>query len=373
MKKDISFSAKTPFSLPSLPPANIVMTEDIYYWLLKARTDLGELKGYSMALPNPMLLLSPAILKEAVASSEIENINTTIEKVLQQQLFPETEQKTENKEVLRYKDAVLFGFNNMEKLSLSNRLIRDIHKILLNERSYGYRKMQNHIENSVSKKIIYTPPTPNDIEALIGNWESYVHEIDTKLDPLIKCAISHYQFEAIHPFNDGNGRTGRILIVLYLIYHGFLDFPILYISGYINENRSEYYKLLQNVTERQEWEPFIVYMLKAFCFQAIETKGQLFRLMSLFYQTKINIKEQCGNVYSSDLIDLLFSNPVVTPVKLASMMNIHYTTATRYLKALHKSGFLEHRKVGKYQIYVNKKLINTLNGQEGIKEEGIET
>jgi Fic family protein len=363
MAKNISFNAIRPFDLPELPPDLTIGNEQFTNLLLEARTELAELKGYSIALPNPMLLLSPAILKEAVDSSEIENINTTIERVLQQQLFPETEQKTENKEVIRYKDAILYGYKNLEKLSLSNRLIRDIHKNLLTERSHGYRKLQNHIENSVTQKIIYTPPPPNEINRLMTNWEHYVHNSDKAIDPLIRCAISHYQFEAIHPFNDGNGRVGRMLMVLYLVYKEVLHYPILFISGYITKNRSEYYKLLQGVNENKEWRPFIEYMLKAFCIQAQQTKEQLIKLMLMYYETKDKIKETCSEVYSSDLVELIFATPIITPVRLAGQMGIHYTTATRYLKKLTDMGFLDNKKVGKYQLYVNKKLLLMLNGE----------
>lgn len=369
MGTDISFDATYPFKLPTLSPS-IELNDEINGWLLKARVQLAELKGYSDGLPNPMLLLSPAILKEAVASSEIENINTTIERVLQQQLFPEAEQKNENKEVIRYKEAVLFGYEKMNKISISSRLIKEIHKILLGDRSYGYRKLQNHIENSETKKIIYTPPLARDIEGLISDWEKYIHTDDYLnddadcSDPLIKCAISHYQFEAIHPFNDGNGRTGRILMVLYLIKTGILNYPVLFISGYINKNRTEYYNLLQNVTAKKEWLPYIKYMLRAFCFQALETKEKLFELMGVYYQTKEKIKQDCKNIYSSDLVEILFSTPVVTPVKMGALLGVHYTTATRYLKELTEKRFLEHRKVGKYQLYINMKLISILEGEE---------
>jgi Fic family protein len=358
----MSFIATQPYDLKGLPPENLNLTDSIHKWLLKARIELAELKGYSTNLPNPMLLLSPAILKEALASSEIENINTTIERVLQQQLFPEAEQKMENKEVLRYKEAVDYGFGNLGTLSLSNRLIREIHKILLSERSYGYRKFQNQIENSSSKEVIYTPPSPDQIDLLIANWESYVHDEGDDLDPLIKCAISYYQFEAIHPFNDGNGRTGRILMVLYLVYKEILNFPILFVSGYINKNRTEYYRLLRNITDEQDWTSFIEYMLKSFYYQAKETKEQLFKVMATFYETKNRMKEDCPSSYSSDLAEIMFSTPIITPIRLGNLMDIHYTTATRYLKDLKNNQFLEHQKLGKYQIYINKKLLDILNG-----------
>lgn len=358
----MSFSATYPFNLPELPPDIRCNQESFMPWLLKARTELGELKGYSHALPNPMLLLSPAIIRESVASSGIENINTTVEKVLEQQLFPETEQKTENKEVLRYRDAILWGFENMKNLPLGNRLILGIHKELLGERSHGYRNTQNKIENSTSGEVLYTPPPANEIGKLISNWENYIHNEEDGIDPLIKCAIAHYQFEAIHPFGDGNGRAGRILMVLYLVQAGLLNYPILFISGYINKNRSDYYKLLREVTTQENWCEFIEYLLRGFYLQARETKDQLFKVMDLFNACKEGIKTKCPNIYSADLVEQLFSMPIVTPVRLGSMLNVHYTTATRYLKQLEKEKFLQNQQVGKYQLYINKPLVELLQG-----------
>ncbi len=331
-------------------------------WLIKARTELGELKGYSHALPNPMLLLSPAIIRESVASSGIENINTTIEKVLEQQLFPETEQKPENKEVLRYRDAILWGFESMKKLPIGNRLILGIHQKLLGERSHGYRSTQNKIENSGTGEVLYTPPPPIEIGRLIGNWENYIHQYDDSIDPLIKCAVAHYQFEAIHPFGDGNGRAGRILMVLYLVQTGLLNYPILFISGFINKNRSDYYRLLREVTTNENWCEFIEYLLRGFYLQARETKEQLFKVMELFNAYREGIKNKCGNIYSSDLVEQLFSLPIVTPVRLGNRLDVHYTTATRYLKQLEKEGFLQNQQVGKYQLYINKPLVDLLQG-----------
>ncbi|CAN5525816.1 Fic family protein [soil metagenome] len=354
------YSAFTPFDLSELPPSELCNNETFNKVLLLARTELAELKGYSASLPNPMLLQGPAIIKESVASSEIENINTTVEKVLQQQLFPESEQKIENKEVLRYKDAIISGFDQMKKMPLSNRLIISIHKQLLRERSNGYRTNQNRIENTITGEVLYTPPPATEIPRLISNWEKYLHTDDDSIDPLIKCAISHYQFEAIHPFGDGNGRTGRILMVLYLLQEQLLHFPILYISGYIIRNRSEYYRLLRQVTVEGNWFDFIAYMLNGFYLQAKETKEQLLKVMDLFYQYKAEIKKECPKIYSGDLVETMFSLPIITPVRLGNLMDIHYSTATRYLKQLSEKKFLEHQQYGKYQLYINKKLLQVL-------------
>ncbi|HMJ71125.1 MAG TPA: Fic family protein [Cyclobacteriaceae bacterium] len=331
-------------------------------WLLKGRTELGELKGYSHVLPNPMLLMSSAIIRESVASSGIENINTTVENVLEQQLFPETEQKSENKEVLRYNNAMLWGFENMKKLPIGNRLILGIHKQLLGDRGHGYRRTQNKIENSGTGEVLYTPPPANGIGGLISNLEKYIHD-DDGIDPLIKCAISHYQFEAIHPFGDGNGRAGRILMVLYLVQEGLLNYPILFISGFINENRNDYYRLLRDVTIKGNWCEFIEYLLRGIYLQARETKEQLFKVMDLFKEYKEGIKNKCGKIYSSDLVEVLFSMPIVTPVRLGAMLDVHYTTATRYLKQLEKEGFLRNEQAGKYQLYINQPLVRLLRNK----------
>lgn len=199
-----------------------------------------------------------------------------------------------------------------------------------------------------------------EIARLIANWENYIHDTSDETDPLIKCAISHYQFEAIHPFGDGNGRTGRILVVLYLIQEGILHYPILYISGYINRNRTEYYRLLRQVTTSGEWAEYVNYMLTGFYQQARETKEQLFKMTALFFSYKAELKKECPNIYSGDLVETIFSFPIITPVKMGSLMNIHYTTATRYLKQLVEKKFLHHQQLGKYQLYINKKLLDIL-------------
>jgi Fic family protein len=324
--------------------------------LLQARTELAELKGFAHALPNPMLLMSPAILREAVASSNIENINTTILDALQMQLFPEANQRKADKEVLRYREAALWGFHQLKELPISTRLILGIQKLLLPD-SPGFRTTQNRIVNSSTGEILYTPPAVPDIPGLMGNLEKYIHLESTDTDPLIKAAVTHYQFEAIHPFGDGNGRTGRILMLLQLIHEGILNFPILYISGYINRHRSEYYRLLREVSVSDAWAPFIRYMLKAFYEQARTTKETLFAVIELHAKVKEELRSNLPNAYSADLVDVLFSYPIITPTTLADKLGIHRRTAARYLEDLRKHHFLTDETVGKFHLYINKPLI----------------
>jgi Fic family protein len=358
----MSFSPTYPFQLPELPPNITFNDEKIIALLLKARTELGELKGYTFSIPNPMLLLSPAILKEAIASSQIENINTTIENVLQLSLFPENERRQPDKEVQHYHDAILWGFKNLPSLQLSSRMTTGIHSILLPEGDKKFRRTPNKIENTLTKKILYTPPNANEIPRLMSNWENFVHAEDEKIDVLVRCALAHYQFEAIHPFGDGNGRTGRITAVLYLVQKELLSLPILFISGYINKNRNEYYKLLLNVSAKGEWNEFVLFMLRAIYFQAKETKKMLLNIKELYEKYKELVKSKHKNIYTADLVDILFAHPIITPVAFGKKLDAHYTTASKYLAELVKGKILKDEYVGKYHLFINHKLMNILNG-----------
>lgn len=356
----MSFDAKKPFDLEFLPPSATIRNEEFVDVLTRTRTELGELNGYSRAIPNPLLLLSPAVLRESVASSSIENINTTLEQALQMQLFPSSEQKKPEKEVLHYHDAVMWGFSSLKKVPISTRLILGIHRRLIPEYSNGYRKTQNKIANSVTGEVLYTPPAAQTIPKLMSNWEAFVNDQKLSIDPLVKCAIAHYQFEAIHPFRDGNGRVGRILIVLSLIQYGLLSLPIHYVSGYINKHRSEYYRLLREVSKKANWKEFIGFMLTAFHLQAKETKETILKIMELFEGTKERLRTKYRKIYSAELVEALFANPIITPVNLGKKLDVNYRTASRYLVKLSKGKELQERFVGKYHFFINKRLIDLL-------------
>lgn len=358
----MSFNPIYPHDLALLPPKDSFDSKEITSLIIKARAELGELKGYAFAMPNPTLLLSPAIIKESLASSEIENINTTLIDVLNNQLFPEDEQQKPDKEVLRYRDAVFEGFTSLERHSLSTRTIQNVQSVLLPDKPKGFRQAQNGIKNTSTGRIVYTPPVSSKIPELMGNLETYINSGDNDLDPLIKCALMHYQFEAIHPFSDGNGRTGRILMVLHLVQSGVLAVPILYISGYINQHKSEYYRRLLEVTTAQKWEEYVTFMLNGFYLQAKETKDLLFKIMNSFFTLKRTLKANHKKIYSADLAEALCSFPVITPVKLGHELGIHYTTASRYLSELSKAGILAEKKYGKYHMFANKELVKIIHG-----------
>jgi Fic family protein len=354
------FNPTRPHDLSALPPRAQIRNEQFIDLLLKTRTELGELNGYSVHLPNPLLLLSPAVLRESVASSSIENINTTVEQVLQMQLFPEAERKQPDKEVLKYRDAILWGYENLKKIPISTRLIHGIHKRLLPEHSNGYRRTQNAIQNTSTGEVLYTPPPAQDIPKLMSNWERFINDDSDGTDPLVKCAIAHYQFEAIHPFRDGNGRVGRILVVLSLIQEQLLTLPILYISGYINKHRADYYRLLRGVTANSQWSEFITFMLQGFNLQARETKGVLLDLMRLLEETKERVRSQHRKIYSGDLIEALFAYPIITPVSLGKRIDVNYRTASRYLAELAKANVLAESYAGRYHLFINKPLLGLL-------------
>ena len=238
----------------------------------------------------------------------------------------------------------------------SGRLVIGIHKEILPEGTPGYRKTQNRIANSATGQTIFTPPPPNGLSRLLSNWERFVNSEDDGIDPLVKCALAHYQFEAIHPFGDGNGRTGRILIVLFLVQARLLSLPILYVSGYINENRNHYYRLLRGVTSENDWIDWTVFMLKGFYLQAKSTKEALLKITAMLGEMKEQIRSTHKKLYSSDLIEALFAYPIITPVNLARKLEVDYRTASRYLATLAKGNVLKDSYVG----YANKRLLSLL-------------
>ena len=361
MVNNILFNPIDPHDLALLPPKFDYKDSRLTELLIKARVELAELKGYSSSMPNQKLLLSPALLKESIASSGIENIHTTIMNVLENQLFPEQEQAMADKEVLRYKDAVNEGLKSLKQFELSTRTIQTIHANLLTNYPGIYRENEGIvIADASTKQIIYTPPSVGKIPDFMGNLENFMH-IEEDMDPLIKAAVIHYQFESIHPFNDGNGRAGRILMVLWLVKSGLLTFPTLYISGYLLKNRPDYYRVLLGVTKEQKWKEYIEFMLQGFYLQAKETKELLFKITLEYKALKTELKSNHRNMYNSvDLVDSLFAFPVITASRLAERVNCTWETASNYLKTLKKAGILEDRKVGKYHFYMNKKLLSIL-------------
>ena len=356
----MSFDPTYPHPLAPLPPIPALSNAAFGDLLLKARVELAELKGACGQIPNPFLLTSPAAIRESVASSNIENINTTLSDVLQMRLFPEAEQRPPDKEVLNYQAALNWGFQQLDQYPLCSRIITGIQARLIPQGSGAFRREQNQIVNSATFAVRYTPPPAQDIPGLVSNWEAYVNNQEPPLDPLIRAVVAHYQFEAIHPFRDGNGRTGRILMVLQLIQDGLLALPVLYISGYINKHRSEYYQRLLDVTADNKWDEYIRFMLEGFYMQARNTHATLLEITRLFHELKARVRAEHPKIYSAELIDALFTYPVITPTKLAAELGKHYTTTSKHLLQLASAGILFETTIGKYHLFVNQPLMDIL-------------
>lgn len=348
--------------LPFLPPdKDKIETIKILRQLVKSSVALAELKGIVKILPNPEILLNAVVLKEARASSEIENVITTQDKLYQALSAKGIRIDTATKEVLRYREAMLFGVKFIKKKSfLTTNAIIEIQKIL-EENNAGIRKLPGTALRSTSTgKVIYTPPDNMDaINRLLRNYEQYINEEDD-VPHLIKMAVQHYQFESIHPFYDGNGRTGRIINILFLIMGGLLENPVLFLSGYIIENKSDYYKLLQEVGIKQNWEDWILFVLKGIELTANQTIAQVTRINNLFDQTIEVVQKKIPKFYSKELIELLFEQPYCKSEYLEKRLGISRITASKYLKALEKIGVLKSKKVWKETLYINTELFELL-------------
>ena len=350
-------------SLSLLNPVPKIDYDSFDKSLIEVHKRIAVLKGACFGLPNPKLLLSPTVLREALASSEIENIVTTLASVLQAQLFSEAEQSPADKEVMRYNRALNSGLELMKNIPLGSRVIKNVHDALMPNES-GYRRDQVYIKNTATGEIVYKPPGANEIEDLISDLEKFIHDDSSNVDPIIKTIMTHYQFEAIHPFSDGNGRTGRILMVLCLIYYELLNLPVLFISGYINSHKSEYYSALRNVTEKADWNAYINYMLTAFIEQSEKSTTVLLKIKDLHDNIKRQIRRELPKIYSRDLIDELFNRPLITPTAYSAAMGVTYQTASTHLKKLKNIGIMNSFKAGRYTVYANMALIDLLSGND---------
>ena len=352
-----------PFNdLPLLPPIrDKIETVKVLRQLVKSSVALAELKGLAMILPNPDILLNAVILKEARASSEIENVITTQDKLYQALSAKGIQVDSSTKEVLRYREAMLFGFHFIQKKNfLSTNAIIEVQKIL-EENAAGIRKLPGTaLRNAATGKVIYTPPDNFDtITGLMRNLEQYLNNEDD-VSPLIKMAVQHYQFESIHPFYDGNGRTGRIINVLYLILNGLIENPILYLSAYIIDNKEEYYRLLQEVRTKDNWEGWVLYILKGIEQTANETIAQVKEISQLFIHTQELVKQNAPKSYSKELIELLFEHPYCKSEYLTKRFGISRITASKYLKELEKIKVLQSKQVWKETLYINTSLFDLL-------------
>ena len=363
MKKINKIDTEKAFNdLPFLPPAKEkIETITVLRQLVKSSVALAELKGLANTLPNQNILLNAIILKEARASSEIENVITTHDKLYQALSAKNTQIDAATKEVLRYREAMLFGFHIIQKRGfLNTNALIEIQNIL-EENNAGIRKLPGTaLKNAATGKVIYTPPDDYDtVLRLMKNLEEYLNE-DNDISPLIKLAVLHYQFESIHPFYDGNGRTGRIINVLYLILQKQLESPILYLSAYIIDNKADYYRLLQEIRLKDNWEEWIIYILKGIEVTAKETISRIQEINKLFIKTQEKVKNDAEKLYNKELLELLFEHPYSKIDYLIDRLKISRITASKYLKELEKLGILQSKKVWKETLYIHTELFDIL-------------
>lgn len=352
------FNKDIPYSeLPLLPPNIDLETKEILKAAISANKALAELKGAAKTIPNQSILISTLPLKEARSSSEIENIITTNDKLYEAIASSANNFDPQTKEVLRYREALWEGYKELQtrKLLTTNLYIRIYQKI--KDTNAGIRVTPGTKISNSKGEVVYTPPEGEEvIRNKLRNLEEFIHA-DDELDDLIKMALIHYQFEAIHPFTDGNGRTGRIINVLYLILKGQLDLPILYLSKYIIENKNDYYKRLRNVTEKNEWQPWIIYILNAIEDTAKFTSVKIIQIKNLLDKTTEDAKKKLpSRVYSKELIELIFEEPYSKTEFVVNAGIAKRQTAAEYLKELEKIGLLTSKKVGKEVLYLNHNL-----------------
>ncbi|MCF8370819.1 MAG: Fic family protein [Bacteroidales bacterium] len=363
------FDREKPFNdLPLLPPSeDKILTKEVLLLLSQANRSLGKLDGMSQRLPNPLMLVNTIALKEAKSSSEIENIFTTEDELYKALSTTDTNISPAAKEVLRYRESLWEGINSLaNKTELDfNTLISIYQKI--KETSQGVRSPQANVRivkggsSLTSGKVVYTPPNNEGlIVKLYQNLLDFIND-DEKYpyDPLLKMAIAHYQFEAIHPFSDGNGRTGRILNVLILIKKDILKFPILYLSKYIIRNKDDYYHLLNSVSTLGSWERWLKFMLLALKETANYTIFKIDEIMDQFQSTRLYVEQKLPNI-PFFLLEAIFTQPYIKAIQVVGDKIKSRNTARKYLDQLCEINVLELKKIGNENVYINNDLMRII-------------
>lgn len=349
-------------NIPTLPLANSESLETrlVLKQTALAQRFLAELKGVATTIPNEAILINTLTLQEAKHSSEIENIITTHDELYKAELFSEVSVNPATKEVQDYAAALKKGFN----LVRSNKLIRlsDILAIqeTLERNTAGLRKLPGTaLKNAHTGQVVYTPPQhPQEIEKLLENLVAYINDNSLcSADPLVKMALIHHQFESIHPFYDGNGRTGRIINILYLVAQGLLDLPVLYLSHYLIKNKAGYYQELQAVRDTGQWESWLLYMLDGVIQTAQETITLIKQMKALMQSYKQQMREKLPRIYRQELLNNLFNHPYTKIEFVMNDLEISRLTATKYLEQLVGIGLLHKEKIGRNNYYINQPLL----------------
>lgn len=352
---------KASYTIPDLPPPGVEETPAVLRALAQAHRHLAELKGRAAAIPNQGILIDTLALQEAKASSEIENIVTTQDELFQASAFPENPASPAAKEVARYADALRQGFMEQQRLGglLTNNMVIAMFQKLKRTDETFRTTPGTALKNDQTGALVYVPPQEGDaVRAHMAALERFINEDEPcDLDPLVKMAIIHHQFESIHPFSDGNGRLGRIINVLYLTHAALLDVPVLYLSRWITGRKGEYYRLLQAVRDTNgsaaAWEAWLLYMIHGVAETAKGTLALIEGMRLLMADYKQRIRAEHPKIYSQDLLNNLFRHPYTRVEYVEHELNVSRPTATKYLDVLAETGFLDKQRIGRNNYYIN--------------------
>lgn len=359
------------YSIPTLPLAFDVESKEILRQVNKANRALAELKGVATTIPNEAILINTLTLQEAKESSEIENIVTTQDDLYKAEIDVGKQLITAaTKEVLRYRETLQLGFQLVkEEAQLSNKIVKKIQMYLVGNQA-GFRSQAGTMLKNGQGETVYTPPqSRDDIERAMANLEAFINRPEMcEIDPLIKMAIIHHQFESIHPFYDGNGRTGRIINVLYLVINRLLDLPILYLSRYITQNESQYYSLIQAIRDKgednsQEWQEWILFILKGVEQTALDTTRLVQGISALMQRHKQTLRPLFGKNYRHELLNNLFYHPYTKIEFMQRDLMVQRKTAAKYLNVMVEAKVLVVVKIGRENYYINRELMELFLNQ----------
>ena len=352
--------AKPHNSLPPLPPVQDLESRVVLKACINARTALAELKQAAGLIPNQTMLINTIPLLEAKDSSAIENIVTTTDRLFQHAQW-ENQADPATKEALRYRSALHKGYQSLKDRPLCTATAVEICRTLKGVDMDIRKTPVTQLINDKNGEVIYTPPEgENQLRDMLANWERFIHN-EEDVDPLVRMAVGHYQFEAIHPFIDGNGRTGRVLNILYLIQQDLLQLPILYLSRHIIANKSDYYKLLLDVTRDGAWEPWILFMLKAVEETSRWTTDKIAAIRNLSEHTTEFVRDSLPKIYTRELVDVIFEQPYCRISDLVNKGVAKRQAASRYLKDMVALGVLVEQAAGKEKLFIHPKLMKILS------------
>jgi len=355
---------KPTYTLPPLPPPGQLETPAVLRELARAHRHLAELKGRAASIPNQAILIDTLVLQEAKASSEIENIVTTQDELFRASLFADGAASPAAKEVASYRDALKRGFDSLGQNQglLTNNAIVDMFRVLKRTTEAFREAPGTALRNGVTGAVVYVPPQNRDeIVAQMSALERFINDDGASdLDPLVKMALIHHQFESIHPFSDGNGRIGRIVNVLYLTRVGLLEIPILYLSRYITGHKADYYGRIQAVRDDGAWEPWLLYMLRAVSTTSRQTLEIIEGMRAIMADYKLRLREHPSIRYSQDLLNNLFRHPYTRIELLQNDLGVTRQTAARYLDRLAEAGFVEKHQRGRNHYFINTPLVELL-------------